>query len=290
MKQNDYEIHITSKRKLINFNFRELWQYRDLIYLLVRRDFVSKYKQTILGPLWAIIRPVLTTVVFTVIFGNLANLTTLDVVTEEETVIPSFLFYMAGTICWSYFSGTFMSTANTFIENRNIMGKVYFPRMAVPIATAFSSLISFFIQFGLFVIIWLVFIIRGDTTMHLTWFALMLPLLIIQMMMLGIGSGIIISSLTTKYRDLNMLLQFGIQLLQYGTPVVYGLSLIPEGLLPVYLLNPITIVITTFRCAFFGGGFFSGFYYSISWVITIIIFLGGMLMFNYVEKTFMDTI
>ncbi len=290
MSQSGYQVHISSKRKLINFNFRELWQYRDLIFLFVRRDFVSRYKQTVLGPLWAIIRPVLTTVVFTVIFGNLANLTTLDVVTGEETRVPSFLFYMAGTICWSYFSSTLMETANTFIANRDIMGKVYFPRMAVPIATAFSNLISFFIQLGLFVIIWLVCMIRGGTTMHLTGFILLLPLIILQMMMLGTGFGIIISALTTKYRDLNMLLQFGVQLLQYGTPVAYGLSLIPESFLPVYLLNPVTIVITTFRCGFFGGGFFSGFYYAVSWVITLLVFFAGMLMFNYIEKTFMDTI
>ncbi len=290
MNASPYHVHVTSKRKRINFNFRELWAYRDLVFLFVNRDFISKYKQTILGPLWAIIQPLLTTVVFTIVFGNLANLTTLDVAAEGDVRVPGFLFYMAGTICWSFFASNLTSASDAFIANRDIMGKVYFPRLAVPIASTFSNLISFLIQFGMFFVIWLIFIILGSTTMHLSIYILLLPLLIIQLMMLGMGLGIIVSSLTTKYRDLSMLLSFVVQLLQYGSPVAYGLALIPSQLLPVYLLNPVTNVITSFRYGFFGTGFFSLFYFGISWLITIGVFVLGMLMFNYIEKTFMDTI
>ncbi len=290
MSASPYYVHVTSKRKLINFNFRELWAYRDLIFLLVRRDFVSKYKQTILGPAWAVIQPVLTTVVFTIIFGNLANLTTLDAVTEGDVRIPSFLFYMAGTICWSLFASNLVSASNTFIANRNLMGKVYFPRLAVPIASTLSNLISFAIQLGMFFVIWLILIIRGGTTMHLSLYILLLPALIVQLMLAGMGLGMIISALTTKYRDLTMLVSFIVQLLQFASPVAYGLALIPERIMSAYLLNPVTIIITAFRYGFFGTGFFSAFYYGISWLITLAVFVVGMLMFNYTEKTFMDTI
>ncbi len=290
MTLNSYHIHITAKRKRINFNFREVWAYRDLIFMFVRRDFVSRYKQMLLGPFWALIHPVLTTVVFTIIFGNLANLTTLDVVAEGEERVPAFLFYMAGTICWSLFASTLTAGSNTFIGNRAIMGKVYFPRLVAPIASAFSALVSFLIQFSLFIVIWLIYIIRGVTTMHLTVFAWLLPALILQTMMLGTGIGILLSSFTTKYRDLSMLVGSAVRLLQYASPVAYGLALIPARYLSVYLLNPMTVIITAFRYAFFGNGFFSGFYYGISWLITLAVFVIGMLLFNYVEKTFMDTI
>ncbi len=290
MSDSPYHVHITSKRALINFNFRELWAYRDLILLLVRRDFVSKYKQTILGPAWAVIQPVLTTVVFAIVFGNLANLTTLDVAVEGDVRIPGFLFYMAGTICWSFFASNLLSASNAFLSNRNLMGKVYFPRLAVPIASTFSNLISFVIQLGMFVVIWLILIIRGGTTMHPSLYLLLLPALIVQLMLAGTGLGMIISALTTKYRDLTMLVSFIVQLLQFASPVAYGLALIPERFMTAYLLNPVTIIITSFRYGFFGTGFFSAFYYGISWLITLAVFIVGMLMFNFIEKTFMDTI
>lgn len=290
MNKNDFLIFISSKKKLINFNWKEIWRYRDLILLFVKRDFVSKYKQTILGPMWAIIQPLLTTVVFTVIFGNLANLTTADVKTDEPIVIPSFLFYMAGTICWTYFSTTLTTISSTFLSNSQIMGKVYFPRMVVPISSALSGLISYAIQLALFVLFWLYFLIFGNTTMEPTWYLALLPLLVVELALLSTGLGIIISSLTTKYRDLAMLVGFGIQLLQYASPIAYGLALVPERLLPVYMLNPITSIITTFRYAFFGTGYFNLMYYLIGWVETIIIFIIGMILFNFIEKTFMDTI
>ncbi len=261
-----------------------------MIMLFVKRDFISKYKQTILGPAWAVIQPLLTTVVFTVIFGNLAGLSTLDIRTTENIIIPGFLFYMAGTICWSYFSTTLTTVSNTFIANSSIMGKVYFPRMVSPIASAIAGLISFGIQFIMFLGIWAVYLLMGTTSIQTSQFLVLVPLLLLQMLLLSTGMGIIISSLTTKYRDLAMLVGFGVQLLQYASPVAYGLSIIPENVLGFYMLNPMSSIITTFRYAFFGIGYFNSLYYVLGWIVTIVIFFIGVLLFNYVEKTFMDTV
>lgn len=290
MSKERYETVIDANSKLIDLKLKETFGYRDLIFLFVKRDFISKYKQTILGPLWAIIQPFFTTIVFTVIFGNLANLTTADIKMSSNLVIPGFLFYMAGTICWSYFSTTITTTSNTFIANSNIMGKVYFPRMVMPISLTLSNLISFGIQFIMFCIIWLFYIIQGNTDMHLSGYIVLLPLLILQMILLGMGFGIIISALTTKYRDLAMLVSFGLQLWQYATPVAYGLALIPKRIQYLYLLNPITAVITTFRYAFFGEGYFEISTFITSWIITLVILMIGIILFNKVEKTFMDTV
>lgn len=290
MSKERYETVIDANSKLIDLKLKETFGYRDLIFLFVKRDFISKYKQTILGPLWAIIQPFFTTIVFTVIFGNLANLTTADIKMSSNLVIPGFLFYMAGTICWSYFSTTITTTSNTFIANSNIMGKVYFPRMVMPISLTLSNLISFGIQFIMFCIVWLFYIIQGNTDMHLSGYIVLLPLLILQMILLGMGFGIIISALTTKYRDLAMLVSFGLQLWQYATPVAYGLALIPKRIQYLYLLNPITTVITTFRYAFFGEGYFEISIFITSWIITLVILMIGIILFNKVEKTFMDTV
>ena len=287
---NQFDVLIKPNNKLLDLRLKETLKYRDLIFLFVKRDFVSKYKQTVLGPLWAIIQPLLTTVVFTIIFGNLAHLTTMDVVTDKEVVMPGFLFYMAGTICWSYFSSTVSSTSNTFIGNSAIMGKVYFPRLVTPISISLSNLISFVIQFVMFIVIWVVYLIKGTTTMYATKYMVLLPLLILQMICLGMGFGIIISSLTTKYRDLAFLVGFGLQLWQYASPVAYGLAMIPKHWQALYLLNPIAPVLTTFRYAFFGVGYFNLMYYAISWIITIVILLIGIMLFNHIEKTFMDTV
>lgn len=279
---------ITSKHKIFDLHIKETWQYRDLIFLFVKRDFTSKYKQTILGPLWALIQPLLTTVVFTFIFGSLAGLTTADV--AGEYVIPGFLFYMIGNICWSYFSTTLTATSNTFIGNRATMGKVYYPRLVTPIATAFSDLISFGIQFLLFLIIWAVYVIIGGTSIVITPMLLFVPLVILQMIVLSTGFGIILSSLTTKYRDLAMLVSFGLQLWQYASPIAYGLQLIPQKYLAAYMLNPVTPVVTTFRYAMFGVGYFDTFYYLIGWGISILVFLIGLILFSRIERTFMDTV
>jgi len=286
--EQQYKAHISAKRHLFDLHLKETLQYRDLIFLLVKRNFTALYKQTILGPLWAIIQPLLTTVVFTVVFGNLAGLTTADV--EGEYYVPAFLFYMIGNICWGYFSTTLQSTANTFLENRATMGKVYYPRLVAPIATAFSGMISFGIQIAMFVVIWMYYVIKGGTDIRISFWMLIVPALIIQMIILSIGFGIIISSVTTKYRDLAMLVGFGLELWRYGCPIAYGLQLIPEKYVGLYMLNPVTPILTTFRYAMFGFGFFSMGYYLLSWGVTIVVFLIGLILFSRIERTFMDTI
>ena len=229
---HQFKTHISSEHKLFDLHVRETFQYRDLIFLFVKRDFTAQYKQTILGPAWAIIQPLLTTTVFTIVFGNLAKLTTADI--PGNYIVPGFLFYMIGNICWGYFSATLNATSNTFLDNRGTMGKVYYPRLVAPISTAFSKLISFGIQLTLFLILWLIFLVRGGTSIHVTPMLLLIPLLIVQMVILSVGFGIIISSVTTKYRDLAMLVSFGLELWRYGCPIAYGLLLVPEKYMELY--------------------------------------------------------
>ena len=287
--QQSWKTHITPANGAIRINFKEVWEYRDLIGLFVKRDFTAKYKQTVLGPLWAIIQPLMTTVVFSTIFGSLAGLTTSDAA-GETLQMPSFLFYMIGTITWSYFSSTVSANANTFISNRAIMGKVYYPRVVSPISTALSNLISFGIQIVMFCVIAAIFALLGLAEIHISIYVLLLPILILQLMMLSTGVGIIISSLTTKYRDLAMLVGFGLQLWQYLTPIAYGLALIPEKYMGLYMLNPVTPVVTTMRLAFFGSGYFDWTWYGLSLIVTFAVFFLGLIMFNRIEKTFMDTV
>lgn len=287
-EKTTFKTTITSHHKLFALHLKETFQYRDLIFLFVKRDFTALYKQTILGPLWAIIQPLLTTVVFTIIFGSLAKLTTADI--PGDFTIPGFLFYMAGNICWSYFSSTLQATSNTFLLNRATMSKVYYPRLVSPISTALSNLISFGIQLAMFLIIWAIYYIRGGTDIQLTPALMLLPLLVIQMMIVSVGFGIIISSVTTKYRDLAMLVGFGLQLWHYACPVAYGLQLVPEKWMSLYMLNPITPIITTFRYAVFGFGYFNLIYYLVSWAISLLVFFIGLILFSRIERTFMDTI
>lgn len=287
--QQNWKTHITPPRNAIRINFKEVWAYRDLIGLFVKRDFTSKYKQTVLGPLWALIQPLLTTVVFSIIFGSLAGLTTADVA-GETLKMPSFLFYMIGTMTWSYFSATVTANSNTFIANRAIMGKVYYPRIVSPISAALSHLISFGIQIVLFVVIALVYALLGLADIRLTPYLLLFPVLVLQLAMLSTGVGIIISSLTTKYRDLTMLVGFGLHLWQYLSPIPYGLALIPEKYMGLYMLNPVTPIVTTMRLALLGSGYFSWLYYGISLAVTVVVFFLGIVMFNKIEKTFMDTV
>lgn len=271
---------IVPKTGWFDFHLKEVLRYRDLIFLFVKRNFVSQYKQTILGPLWAIIQPLLTTVVFTVVFGRLAGL--------AAAGTPSFLFFMSGNIAWAYFSGCLTQTANTFTGNAGILGKVYFPRIVMPISTVLTDLISFAIQFVMFLVFLAVYWAKG--AVQPTWYALMLPVLLLQMAMLSLGVGVIISSLTTKYRDLKMLVGFGVQLWMYGTPVAYDIGIVPQRFMSLYMLNPMTPIINTFRTAFLGLGSFNLTYYLISWGVTIVVLFLGLLLFNRVEKTFMDTV
>ena len=288
MEEIQFKTEITSEHRLLDLHLKETFQYRDLIFLFVRRDFTALYKQTILGPAWAIIQPLLTTVVFTVVFGSLAHLTTADAV--GDFVMPGFLFYMAGNICWHYFSSTLQATSDTFLRNRAIMGKVYYPRLVSPIATALSGLISFGIQFAMFLVFWLWYVVRGGTSIHVTSMLLLIPFLVPQMIILSIGFGIIIASVTTKYRDLAMLVSFGLQLWQYGSPIAYGLQLVPERWMGLYMLNPVAPIVTTFRYAMFGFGYFNLRYYLIGWLVSLVVFIIGLVMFSRIERTFMDTI
>ena len=283
-----YKTTITSQHRVFDLHVRETLRYRDLIFLFVKRDFTAKYKQTILGPLWAVIQPLLTTVLFTIIFGRLAKLTTADA--PGDLMIPGFLFYMAGNICWGYFSTTINDVSNVFIRNRNIMGKVYFPRLVGPVSSACSNLISFGIQFALMLVILLIYIFTGSAGVRITPMLLLIPLLVLHLMILAIGCGIIVSSVTTKYRDLAMLVSFGLQLWQYGSPVAYGLELVPDQYRGLYLLNPVTPILTAFRYVLFGTGYFGISYYMVSLFVTGVIFLIGLVLFSRIERTFMDTI
>lgn len=271
---------IVPKTKLLDFHLKELVRYRDLIFLFVKRSFVARYKQTVLGPAWAVIQPLLTTVVFTVVFGKIAGL--------APGGVPSFLFFMSGNIAWGYFSGCLTATANTFTGNAGIFGKVYFPRLVMPISTVFSQLIGFGIQFAMFLVFLVIYWIRG--AVQPTLYALLLPLLLLQMAMLSLGVGVIISSLTTKYRDLVMLVGFGVQLWMYGTPVAYDIGIVPAKYMGLYMLNPMTPVINNFRLAFLGLGSFDLPHYLLSWAVTFVVLVIGIVLFNRVEKTFMDTV
>lgn len=283
-----FQTVITAKHRLFDLRLHELFRYRDLIRLLVRRDFVAKYKQTILGPLWAILQPLLTTVVFSVVFGSLAGLTTSDA--ETPLKVPSFLFYLSGSILWSYFSTVVTATAGTFINNRHVMGKVYFPRLAMPISRALSALISFAIQMVLFLLLLVICLLCGSAEITFSFHLLLLPLAVLQMLLLSTSVGIIISALTTKYRDLAMLVAFGLQLWQYATPVAYGLQLIPARYHALYCLNPVTPALLSFRYALFGQGYFAPEPYLLGWGMTLLLTLLGVLLFNRIEKTFMDTV
>ena len=292
MEQQKFKTTISSRHGLFDLHLKETFKYRDLIFLFVKRDFIAKYKQTLLGPLWAIIQPLLTTVVFTIIFGSLAKLTTAD--TPDVFKVPGFLFYMSGTIIWNYFAANTTAVAGTFIHNKATMGKVYYPRFVQPIATSLSNLVSFGIQFALFFIIWLVYLCMGNpevADIHITWWMLFLPLVILEMMILSMGLGMVISAVTTKYRDLQMLVGFGLELWKYASPVAYGLALVSNSrFFIVYLCNPMTTAITTFRFAMFGNGFFDYRYYLIGWAISLVLFFLGLMLFSKTEKNFMDTI
>ena len=272
---------IKPKTKLLDLNLKELWQYKDLIVMFVKRDFKTMYKQTILGPLWIIINPMLTTVMFTVVFGGIANIST--------DGMPQFVFYMAGNTIWSYFATCLTKTSNTFINNSAVFGKVYFPRLVTPISTVISGLINFGVQFAMFIGFVAFYAITGDAVQP-NMYILLTPFLLIMIAMLALGFGIIISSLTTKYRDLAVLVTFGVQLWMYATPVVYPISQIPLKWRNLMLLNPVAPIVETFRYAFLGSGSIPWLYLSISVITTLIVLFVGIVLFNKVQKTFMDTI
>jgi lipopolysaccharide transport system permease protein len=281
VSHEEWNLILRPKSGWLDLRIGDLWRYRDLIKLFVRRDFVAAYKQTILGPLWYLIQPLLTTITFTVIFGKVARVST--------DGLPKFLFYMAGVTGWEYFADCLKTTSETFIQNAPIFGKVYFPRLTVPISLVISGLFKFFIQFGFFLLFIAYYIFKG-ASIRLSVAACLTPLLILLMAGLGLGAGIIISSLTTKYRDLRFLVQFGIQLLMYTTPVVYPLSSIPEKYRWIILANPMTPIIESFRYAFLGAGSLNWLHLAYSGVATIMILFVGILIFNRIQSNFMDTV
>ncbi len=276
-----WDLVIKPKTGWFDIDLMELWRYRDLVGMFVKRNFVTAYKQTILGPLWYIIQPLFTTIVFTIIFGRVAKIST--------DGLPPFLFYMAGNVMWGYFAASLNATAGTFNANAAIFGKVYFPRLTVPLAIVIVNFLQFFIQFALFLGFYLYFILKGATIAPTVWI-LSLPLLLLQMALLSFGLGILLSSMTTKYKDLGIALGFIMQLWMYGTPIVYPLTQVPEWLLPYYVLNPMVAIVECFRYAFFGTSAIKTSYLAISWCVTLILLFLGVLVFNRIERTFMDTV
>jgi lipopolysaccharide transport system permease protein len=272
---------IEPKNRLLDLKLNEVWRYRDLVMMFVRRDFVANYKQTILGPLWFFLQPLLTTATYMLIFGRVAGLST--------DGLPMLVFYLAGITVWNYFSETLTKTATVFKDNAQMFGKVYFPRLTMPVSIVISNLVRFLIQFGLFLLIWLYYLITTDS-IHPNWMMALIPLLIITMGVLALGFGMIISALTTKYRDLVFLLTFGIQLLMFATPVIYPLSSISEKYRWIILANPMSPIVETFRYAFLGSGTFSWAYLLYSFCFAIILLLIGTIVFNKVEKSFTDTV
>ncbi|WP_026633034.1 ABC transporter permease [Dyadobacter alkalitolerans] len=277
----EYANSITPQENLFNLRLGEIWRYRDLLMLFVRRDFVAKYKQTVLGPLWFFIQPLFQTAVLAVVFGGMAGLPT--------DGVPPILFYLAGVTAWNYFSNCLRATSNTFTANASLFGKVYFPRAVLPISVVISNLIQFGIGMLLFLICYGYFVFNGyDLQPNQT--ILLVPVLIVMMGFMGLGLGMLVSALTTRYRDLQYLVEFGAQLLMYTTPVILPLSTVPAGFKAVMLINPMTGVIETFKYAFLNTGVFSWNMLAYSALFTGVAFLFGLLLFNKTEKNFMDTV
>ena len=278
----EWTLIIRPHEKLWKLNLKEVWAYRDLIELFVKRNIVVQYKQTILGPLWYLIQPILTVIMNMVVFGGIAHMST--------DGVPQALFYMAGNVCWFYFSDCLNQTSSTFVTNQAMFGKVYFPRMVVPISTVISNLLRFGIQVLLFVAFYLYFWISG-AAVALTWAILLMPLLILMLAGLGLGFGILVSSLTTKYRDLTILFTFIVQLWMYATPIVYPMSMVTnETLRTVIMLNPMTAVVEAFKYATLGQGYFSWGALGYSFAFMSALLLWGTVVFNKVQRSFMDTV
>lgn len=284
MSKSQQHWEIAPKNNLLDLKLAEVWAYRDLLVLLVRRDFVSFYKQTILGPLWFFIQPLFTTVIFTFIFGNLAGIST--------DGLPGPLFYMAGITAWNYFADCLNKTSTVFKDNASIFGKVYFPRLIMPLSIVVSNLVRFGVQMILFIIFMLYFHFTGHQ-FEITWAILLFPYVVLLMALLGLGAGMLISAATTKYRDLAFLVGFGVQLLMYATTVIYPLSTAIEKF-PEYSwiieFNPMTPIIETFRYGFLGNGSFSWLGLGYASAVTVGILVVGIVVFNKVEKTFIDTV
>ena len=285
--QQQWTTIIKPRTGWFDIDLKELWQYRDLVVMFVKRSFATLYKQTILGPAWILINPLLTTVIFTVVFGGIAGL--------AESGVPSFLFYMAGNAIWSFFASCITGTANTFVTNAGLFGKVYFPRLTMPISQVVISFINLLIQMLMFFCFWVWFYFFGQEygTVQMNLWVLALPAVLLLVMVMGLGVGIIVSSLTTKYRDLAIVVSFGVQLWMYATPVVYSMSEIAAGsprLLVLMRLNPMTEPVQVFRYALLGCGEISPAWLLYSAVVALVTLVAGVVLFSRVEKTFMDTV
>lgn len=279
-----WDIIITNKNKLLCLNLHEVWLYHDLLMMYVKRDIISQYKQTILGPLWFVIQPLFTTIMFIFVFGGIAGIST--------DGIPQAVFYLAGLVCWNYFQDCLSKCSDTFNANQAIFGKVYFPRLVVPLSIVISNLIKMAIQFLLFFIVYIYYFVSGITFLFNA-SLLLVPILIIMLGCLGLGFGMIISSMTTKYRDLRFLISFGIQLWMYATPVIYPLSVMKEtypNYIWILVANPLTAILETFKYAFTGIGEFNWIYLGYSFLITIITLFLGIITFNRIQRNFMDVI
>ena len=277
-----YSTLIEPKTSLLSVDFKEIWRYRDLFSMFVKRDIITQYKQTILGPAWFFIQPLLTMVMYMVVFGGIAGIST--------DGLPQALFYLAGILCWQYFADCLNKTSSTFTTNQNIFGKVYFPRLIVPLATVSSNLVRLFIQLFLFVVVYVYYLVVGVDVAP-NWYALLFPVLVLMLAGLALGFGIIISSMTTKYRDLTILFTFVVQLWMYATPIIYPLSTITnDKIRTIMLLNPITSIVETFKYGALGVGSFSWGALGYSFGFMIVLLSIGIVVFNKVQRSFMDTV
>ncbi len=280
-KQEHWDIEISSKKGYLDIDLKEIWRYRDLLIMFVKKDIITVYKQTILGPIWFLIQPVLTTVVFVIIFGRVANIKT--------GTVPPILFYLGSLTLWNYFSETLGITSKTFSENASVFGKVYFPRIILPLSRVVSGMVKLLLQLSLFIIVWIYYLITKDTV-HPNVYLLLLPGLLLLIAIMSLGFGILITSLTTKYRDLSFLISFGVQLLMYATPVIYPIANLPSNKQVWLWLNPLTSIFEAFKYGFLGEGVLSFYWLGYSIAFTIILFTIGLLTFNVVEKKFIDIV
>lgn len=282
ISKNQYHTHISAKHSWFDLNLKEVWQYRDLIVLFVQRNFTVSYKQTILGPAWIFLTPLFSSIVQAFVFGGIAGI--------ETDGIPMLLFYLCSNAVWGYFVSCLTTNANTFTQNAYVFGKVYFPRLTTPISNVLSSVVRFFVQMTLVLLFMVYFLVRGEVHPHwLGW--LVIPLELLHLGILGMGFGIVISSMTTRYRDLTILVDFGVSLWMYATPVVYPLSTLGEGWMrTILLINPVTPSMELMRYVILGQGSLNWGYYGLSWAVTALVALLGIMVFNKVERTFMDTV
>lgn len=278
----NYHTHISSKHRLLDLNLKEIWRYRDLIVLFTKRTFALTYKQTVLGPAWIFINPLISSIIYAFVFGGIAGMGT--------DGVPKILFYLCSNAVWIFFSSCVTKNASTFTANAGVFGKVYFPRLTIPVSNVLASIVQFGVQMLMVLAFLAVYVITGQVHPH--WEAwLLIPVVLVHLGLLGLGFGIIISSLTTKYRDLAILVTFGVQLWMYATPIVYPLSQLGDGLMKtILLINPVTAPVEVFRYAVLGQGAIMSQYLALSWAITVVVVVIGVMIFNKVEKTFMDTV